>query len=397
MTTTVNLELKFIDLFAGIGGFHSALSKNGCECVFASEIDKDCVKVYEQNFNMKPVGDIKKVNAEEIPDFDILCGGFPCQAFSHSGKQKGFKDKTKGTLFFDICRILKYKKPKYLILENVRNLYGHDNGNTWKTIYEEITSLGYLTYEKPIILSPLHLGIPQNRNRVFIVGIRKDTNEKLKEYPVFKKQETIIDDILSDNKDISDEILEKVKLSDKNISVLDLWENFLQYFKKNKIKLPTFPIWTDVWTTKDNINNLPDWKKKIIISNRSFYIQYSDFLSKWLKVSRKNPNFVGSKAKFEWQSGKFQPKDSIWTLLFQFRPSGIRVSRSNYSPALVAMSQIVYIGSKKRKLTPREVSRLQSFPENFILDSSVNKAYKQFGNSVNVKVIETILYHILNI
>ena len=91
------MTITFVDLFAGIGGFHCALYNNGCECVFASEIDKDCVKVYEQNFNMKPVGDIKKINPEEIPNFDILCGGFPCQAFSHSGKQRGFKDKTKGT------------------------------------------------------------------------------------------------------------------------------------------------------------------------------------------------------------------------------------------------------------------------------------------------------------
>ena len=135
----INLDLKFIDIFAGIGGFHTALARNGCECVFASEIDKDSAKVYENNYGIKPKGDITKIDETKIPDFDILCGGFPCQAFSHSGNQEGFNDKTKGTLFFDICRILKHKKPKYFILENVRNLYGHDKGNTWKTIYDNLS------------------------------------------------------------------------------------------------------------------------------------------------------------------------------------------------------------------------------------------------------------------
>jgi DNA (cytosine-5)-methyltransferase 1 len=395
--TNINLNLKFIDLFAGIGGFHIALSRNGCKCVFASEIDKYCARVYEDNYNIKPEGDITKIDASKIPDFDILCGGFPCQTFSHSGKQEGFKNKTKGTLFFEICRILEYKKPKYFILENVRNLYGHDRGKTWETIYKELTDLGYLTYKKPIIVSPLHFGIPQNRDRVFIIGIRDDLGETLNKYPVYNKKVTNIENILEDNKNISKEILEKIKLNETQLSILNLWEEFVQYFKFSNIKLPTFPIWTDEWGKKYSIGELPDWKKKCVKNNRDFYQKYGSFLKQWLKKAKKNSNFIGSKAKFEWQSGKFQSNDSIWNLLFQFRPSGIRVSRTNYSPALVAMSQIVYVGSRKRKLTPREVARLQSFPDNFKLDSSINRSYKQFGNAVNVNVVEEILFHtILN-
>ena len=389
----IDLELKFIDLFAGIGGFHIALSKNGCECVLASEIDKDCAKIYENNYGIKPVGDITKVDETKIPDFDILCGGFPCQSFSHSGKQEGFNDKTKGTLFFDICRILKHKKPSYFILENVKNIYGHDKGKTWKTIYESLINIGYKTYDRPIMASPLHFGIPQNRDRVFIIGIRDDLNKELPEYPVYKKQETNIQDILEDNEDLSKELWEKVKINDDNMAVLNLWEEFVQYFKKKNIKLPTFPIWTEEWNKDYDIKDLPDWKQKIVNNNREFFLKYKYYLENWLEKVRKNHNFSGAKSKFEWQSGKFQDNDSLWTLLFQFRPSGIRVSRNNYSPALVAMSQIVYVGCRKRKLTPREVARLQSFPENFKIDLSINKAYKQFGNAVNVDVVERILFH----
>ena len=395
--TTINFGHKFFDLFAGIGGFHIALARNGCECVFASEIDKSCVKVYENNYGIKPVGDITKVDETKIPDFDILCGGFPCQSFSHSGKQNGFNDKTKGTLFFDICRILKHKKPKYFILENVKNLYGHNKGKTWEIIYNSLTELGYKTYKKPIMLSPLHLGIPQNRDRVFIIGIRNDLNEELPEYPIYKKKNTSIEDILENNEGLSNELWEKVKINDDNLSVLNLWEKFIQYFKDKKVKLPTFPIWTEEWGEDYNTEHLPEWKKKFVLNNRDFYNTYKSYLNKWLKDSRKNSSFYGAKAKLEWQSGEFRSNDSLWTLLFQFRPSGIRVSRNNYSPALVAMSQIVYVGCRKRKLTPREVARLQSFPEEFKLDPSVNASYKQFGNAVNVRVVEEILYRLLSV
>lgn len=394
--TSIDLDLKFIDLFCGIGGFHQALDRNGCECVFASEIDSDCVNVYEKNYGIKPVGDIKKVKASDIPDFDILCGGFPCQSFSHSGKQKGFDDKTRGNLFFDICRILKEKNPKYFILENVRNLYGHDKGNTWKTMYKELTKLGYNTYNKPIMASPLHFGIPQNRNRVFIVGKRNDLGN-LPEYPVYKKTETDINDILEDDTEISPDVYSKLLLTEKQMGVLNLWEEFVQFFKNKDVKLPTFPIWSVEWDKNNDIEDLPDWKKKFITQNRNFYQKHKKFLRKWLKKARKNDNFSGSKSKFEWQSGFFQPNDSIWTLLFQFRPSGIRVSRTNYSPALVAMTQIVYVGHLKRKLSPREVARLQSFSDDFILSDSMNKAYKQFGNSVNVEVVENILWHLMEL
>ena len=178
---------KYIDLFCGIGGFHQALDNLGFECVFASDIDEKCRITYKKNYVLTPMGDITKIKAEEIPSFDILCAGFPCQPFSKAGLQKGFSDDTRGNLFFDICRIACYHKPKYMILENVRNLATHDNGNTWNVIKKSIDDLGYYTYDNPLILNTLFFGIPQNRERVVILCKRKDLGN-LSKLPVIPKK-----------------------------------------------------------------------------------------------------------------------------------------------------------------------------------------------------------------
>lgn len=162
---------KYIDLFAGIGGFHLAMSSFNAECVFASEWDSFAAKVYENNFGIKPFGDITKIDETVVPEHDILCGGFPCQAFSISGKQKGFED-TRGTLFFDIARIVKHHKPKILFLENVKNLAKHDEGNTLKTIVKTLYDLNYTV--KYRVLNASDYGLPQNRERIFIVCFRND-------------------------------------------------------------------------------------------------------------------------------------------------------------------------------------------------------------------------------
>mgnify|MGYP000908412298 CR=1 FL=1 len=164
---------KFIDLFAGIGGFRLAFENAGCECVFSSEIDKYARETYRMNFGEYPSGDITKINVNEIPDFDILCAGFPCQPFSIAGQRLGFED-IRGTLFFDIARILKGKKPKAFILENVRGLVSHDNGNTLKTIENTLSKIGYRFSYK--IMNALDYGIPQNRERWYCIGFRDDLN-----------------------------------------------------------------------------------------------------------------------------------------------------------------------------------------------------------------------------
>ncbi len=163
-------EIKFIDLFAGIGGFRLGFEHAGCKCVFSSEIDNHACEMYELNFGENPKCDITQLNPKTIPDFDILCAGFPCQAFSICGKQKGFYDETRGTLFFDICRIIEEKKPKVFVLENVSNLEKHDSGRTLTIMLAALSELGYTVGFK--VLNARNFGVPQNRERVIIVGNR---------------------------------------------------------------------------------------------------------------------------------------------------------------------------------------------------------------------------------
>lgn len=161
-------HFTFIDLFAGIGGIRLGFESVGGECVFSSEFDEAACKTYEANFGEHPSGDITKIPASDIPDFDILLGGFPCQAFSIIGKKEGFENETCGTLFFEIERILKEKRPKAFMLENVRNLTSHDNGNTFRVIKAHLEEMGYNVYAK--VLNALDYGVPQKRERIIIVG-----------------------------------------------------------------------------------------------------------------------------------------------------------------------------------------------------------------------------------
>lgn len=186
---------NYIDLFAGIGGFHLAMNSFGAECVFASEWNTSAANVYEKNFGIKPFGDITKIDASEIPEHDILCGGFPCQAFSISGKQKGFED-TRGTLFFDIARIVKHHMPKIVFLENVKNLAKHDKGNTLRIIVNTFDDLGYkVNFE---VLNASDYGLPQNRERIFIVCFRKDLNIDNFSFPNPSKKFVSLNEILED-------------------------------------------------------------------------------------------------------------------------------------------------------------------------------------------------------
>ena len=164
-------KYKFIDLFAGLGGFRLAFESFGAKCVFSSEWDKYAQEVYKMNFNDTPNGDITEVQEKDIPEHDFLCGGFPCQAFSISGNRKGFED-TRGTLFFDIVRIVKHHKPKVLFLENVKNLIKHDAGNTLNVIKRRLDDVGYNVFYS--VLNASYFGVPQKRERIYILGFRKD-------------------------------------------------------------------------------------------------------------------------------------------------------------------------------------------------------------------------------
>lgn len=191
-------SFRFIDLFAGIGGIRLGFEHVGGHCVFSSELDEDACKTYEANFGEHPSGDITKINAADIPDFDILLAGFPCQAFSIIGKKEGFANETCGTLFFDIERILKEKQPPAFMLENVRNLTAHDNGNTFHVICSHLEALGYHVHSK--VLNALDYGVPQKRERIIIVGFQDDIDFTFPE-PIPENQRKTLTDILETNVD----------------------------------------------------------------------------------------------------------------------------------------------------------------------------------------------------
>lgn len=203
-------HFTFIDLFAGIGGIRLGFESVGGKCIFSSEFDEDACATYEANFGEHPAGDITKIEANTIPDFDILLGGFPCQAFSIIGKKEGFANETCGTLFFDIERILKEKQPKAFMLENVRNLTAHDNGNTFRIITTHLETLGYHVYSK--VLNALDYGVPQKRERIIIVGFLDNVHFEFPA-PVSVVQRKTLADILEQNVDKKYYVREEIRKS----------------------------------------------------------------------------------------------------------------------------------------------------------------------------------------
>lgn len=379
-------KFKFIDLFCGIGGFHQAMKSLGGDCVFASDIDADCRKTYYKNYGIQPFGDITKIEAKDIPAHDVLCGGFPCQAFSKAGKRLGFEDETKGTLFFDVCRIIQHHRPKYVLLENVRNLASHDKGNTWRVIHDKLVELDYNLLPEPIIFSPHYIGIPQHRERVFILCVRKDIgNIRPFEFDKTQIPECSIEDILEKDSEIQD--LERYRISEEMEGLISLWNEFIQNIKVDR--LPGFPVWSERLcdlNPNEDLSKYPVWKRNFILKNNELYLKNRQFVDEWLHRAKENPLFFGAKAKLEWQAGQTKHPD-IWKQIFQLRPSGIRVKVNTYFPALVAIVQTSIVGLRRRYLTPRECARLQSFPENFLPDTKEAQAYKQFGNAVNVELV----------
>ncbi len=194
---------KFIDLFAGIGGFRLALESYGAECVYSNEWDKYAQEVYHQNFGDIPEGDITLVDETTIPNHDILCAGFPCQAFSISGKQRGFED-SRGTLFFDVARIVKEKKPKVVFMENVKNFATHDNGKTLEVVKGTMEELGYQFFQA--VLNSVDYGVPQKRERIYMVCFRNDLNISEFSFPKKLKLEKHVEDYLLDEKDVPEKL-----------------------------------------------------------------------------------------------------------------------------------------------------------------------------------------------
>ncbi|AMO20026.1 DNA (cytosine-5-)-methyltransferase [Flavobacterium columnare] len=326
--TPKDYTFKFIDLFAGIGGFRLALQNLGGKCVFTSEWDEYAKKTYRANFGETPFGDItKEFTKSYIPnEFQVLCAGFPCQPFSHAGLKKGFED-TRGTLFFDVADIINRRIENnnpidVIFLENVKGLRNHDKGNTLKVIIKTLDNLGYEVNHE--ILNSKNFGIPQNRERIFIVAWLKEKKRKFK-FPL--------------GIDINDYII----------------------------------------YDKENLNNIKKTKVgDILLKNPDSKYTISDRLYAGHLRRRKEHKEKGNGFGFS----SFD-KNSLYTSTISARyykdGSEILIEQEDANP---------------RKLTPREAANLQGYPNNFVIPVSDNQAYKQFGNSVSVPVIQTVFNEI---
>ena len=415
----------FIDLFCGIGGFHQALKQINCDnrCVLACDINKDCRAVYKDNYGIEPHPDIRKLTLEEIPLFDILCAGFPCQSFSNAGKKKGQDDK-RGMLFDEIIRIAKEKQPKFMFLENVKHIKKIDGGKMFRYIINTIKDIGYHIkckkadevnvegeqliedngVETIFELSPHQLGIPQDRKRIIFVCIRKDIYDPTKKLTLTLDDNPTInfDKIIEKDKSKT----EKHKISKDIEDVLHAWDEMIQKFEVDEKLSPTILCdeFENYWsyieskneTTGEIVYNeefkhLAQWRQDYIIKNRPIYEKYEDEWDKWFEKYKTILNKRKIYCKLEWQTGKKKPNDSIWNHFIQLRQSGIRVKKNKFFPTLVAIVQTPIYGKEKRYITPRECARLQSFPDSFRMHENDHKAYKQFGNAVNVEVVKKII------
>lgn len=308
-----NLEgYKFIDLFAGLGGFRIALESLGAKCVYSNEWDKAVCEVYEDNFGDYPDGDITKVDEKKIPDHDILCAGFPCQAFSISGNQRGFED-SRGTLFFDVARIVKEKKPKVVFMENVKNFASHDKGKTLSVVKNTMEQLGYSFFYK--VLNAKDYGIPQKRERIYMVCFREDMRVEDFQYPhKINLTKHVEDYLIEDEKEVSN-------------------------------------LWIERKDTQ--MKAIPDDK----------------YSCKPIRLGIVNKGGQGER---------------IYSI------KGTAITLSANGGGVFAKTGGYYINGKTRRLHPRECARIMGYPDSYIICQSQNQAYKQFGNSVVIDVLQYI-------
>lgn len=303
---------RFIDLFAGLGGFRLALESLGAKCVYSNEWDVPAQEVYFENFGDVPEGDITKVDEATIPDHDILCAGFPCQAFSISGKQRGFED-SRGTLFFDVARIVKEKKPRIVFMENVKNFATHDNGKTLEVVRGTMEELGYTFNQR--VLNSVDYGVPQKRERIYMVCFRKDLNIKSFDFPKAMKLTKHVEDFLLEDASITEHLC--------------------------------------VDRTDTYYNGVPDDK-------------YSD---KPIRLGTVNKGGQGERI---------------------YSTKGIAITFSAYGGGVFAKTGGYLVNGKPRRLHPRECARLMGYPDSYIISKKANQAYKQFGNSVVIDVLQYI-------
>lgn len=425
-------SFRFIDLFAGLGGFHVALTKLGGRAVYAAEWVPQLQDLYELNFGLRPIGDVNHADPQAVPDHEVLTAGFPCQPFSKAGEQLGFEHTLQGRLFFKVEEIIAAKMPRYFILENVPNLLRHRGGATIEVI---LKSLRALDYEVDLHrFSPHHFGIPQIRDRVYIVGSLRGLDHF--KWPMPTGGQTDIRDILQTRPSEARRIEGNVERA------LVAWDDFLQS-APSYVKLPSFPIWSmefgatypyessTPFAVADELGSVeldryrgsfgqplsglaadeqwslipsharrrelvfPKWKIDFIRSNREFYADNRRWIDPWMARSRLT-ELPTSFQKFEWNAQGGHRR--IWDYVIQTRASGVRVKRPSSAPSLIAMTdtQVPIIGWERRYMTTRECAQLQSLGD-IALPDSRSAAYKALGNAVNATVVEAIGRRLLEV
>jgi DNA (cytosine-5)-methyltransferase 1 len=430
--------MKFIDLFAGLGGFHVALKNEGHECVYASEIDDELSNLYSKNFGIQPDRDIRGVDVEKIPEHDILCAGLPCQPFSKAGEQKGFDCPKWGNLYQFVIDVLNAHKPDFFILENVPNLKKHNEGETWRELIKEFrkSGVGYNVTSRN--LSPHDFGVPQRRKRIFVVGSKTGLSHfswpNLPE-DIQPKLESVLENDPTPDREMPDHYIECMKA----------WQEFLEIYPDDDI-LPSFPVWAmefgatydyedttpyiqaqeDTHRLKDDgqtgsfgrglsggsweelkvdlpshatreQDQFPRWKVRYIQQNRELGRRLQRLNETWFEdwIDRIK-EFPPSLQKFEWNC-KGEER-SIWKHVIQFRASGVRVKRATTAPSLVAMTttQIPIIGWEKRYMTRKECARLQSLGDLTYLPESDTDTFSALGNAVNTTVVRCLATNLLD-
>lgn len=431
--------MKFVDLFAGLGGFRVALERLGHECVFASEIDAQLQTLYSQNFLEGPPiqGDIR-LAIDQVPKHDVLCAGFPCQPFSKSGTQAGLSDTTSGTLFHEIRKILEDHRPKFVLLENVGNFERHDGGRTWSVVRKSVQELGYeikgtqhMASGGEGLLSPHHLGFPHHRERFFAVAALDGLPAR--PFPARNRMAaTSMAGVVQTQDELSDRDRHETQIGDQHQRCIEHWNSFLAALPEGRFALPSFPIWGDEfdatypyyettpwaeasyafaskngssasWEDFDalpsyartKVDVFPRWKVHFIRSNRAWLSEIRQELpAGWVTRLQE---FSPSLRKLEWNC-QGEERD-LWKHILQFRPSGLRVKRYANSPSLVAMTstQIPILGPEKRHLSRLEGLRLQGFPDDFQIPESRNATFQALGNAVHVGVVHAIAKRVLGI
>lgn len=412
---------RYVDLFAGLGGFHVGLSKAGHECVFASELQEDLRRLYQKNFGLLPAGDIRKVSAEDIPPHELLCAGFPCQPFSLAGKKKGAACPSSGKLIDDVFRIVAHHLPRYVLLENVPNVLTIADGTFWRYIEENFANLGYEVQHR--IYSPIEFGIPQQRNRLFVIAARDGFED-------FEWPEPSAASPTPFWKFIQSATADARKIEPAKLDVLKQWHQLvsrLENFSSETILASefgaTYPLeglfpgkkWRQhkgafgddlsmLTSREEAIQSLPHysaanengaapkWMTSSILYSRKLYETNKEFFDTWKIGIRSAHN---SWQKLEWRGDRrFK---SLWKQTIQFRASGIRVMKPEMAPSLVAMTttQTPIIGAAKRYLGIREAASLQALDSLPHFPAAQSAAFKALGNAVNAHIVHKIAIALL--